>query len=62
MDALKLIPSVFFDGIARVVPGVTAIAAYLLLSGRNWSQILEKALGPHSRQVMHCWPQPGCCS
>ena len=46
MNSLKLIPSVFFDGIARVVPGVTAIAAYLLLSGRTWSQILERTLGP----------------
>jgi hypothetical protein len=45
MDSLKLIPSVFFDGIARVVPGATAIVAYLLLSGSTWSQILEKTLG-----------------
>jgi hypothetical protein len=46
MDTLKLIPSVFFDGIARVVPGVTAIVAFLLLSGRSWSQVLETTLGP----------------
>lgn len=46
MDSLKLIPSVFFDVIARVVPGATAIVAYLLLSGSTWSQILEKTLGP----------------
>jgi hypothetical protein len=45
MDSLKLIPSVFFDGIARVVPGATAIVAYLLLSGTTWSRILEKTLG-----------------
>jgi hypothetical protein len=46
MDALRLIPSVFFDGIARVVPGVAAIVAYLLISKQSWSQILEKTLGP----------------
>jgi hypothetical protein len=46
METLKLIPSVFFDGIARVVPGITAIVAYLLLSGSNWSQILGTTLGP----------------
>jgi hypothetical protein len=46
MDALKLIPSVFFDGIARVVPGITAIVAYLLLSEQTWSQVIEKTLGP----------------
>jgi hypothetical protein len=46
MDSLKLIPSVFFDAIARVVPGATAIVAYLLISGRTWSQILENTLGP----------------
>ena len=46
MDSLKLIPSVFFDAIARVVPGATAIVAYLLLSGPTWSDILGKTLGP----------------
>jgi hypothetical protein len=46
MDSLKLIPSVFFDVIARGVPGATAIVAYLLLSGTTWSHILEKTLGP----------------
>lgn len=45
MDSLKLIPSVFFDAIARVVPGATAIVAFLLISGRTWSQILENTLG-----------------
>jgi hypothetical protein len=46
MDSLKLIPSVFFDAIARVVPGATGIVAYLLISGRTWSEILEHTLGP----------------
>jgi hypothetical protein len=46
MDSLKLIPSVFFDGIARVVPGATAIVAYLLLSHSTWSQTLERTIGP----------------
>ena len=36
----------FFDAIARVVPGATAIVAYLLISGRRWSEILENTLGP----------------
>ena len=46
MDSLKLIPSVFFDGIARVVPGAIAIVAYLLLSRSTWTQALEKTISP----------------
>jgi len=57
MNALELIPSVFFDAIARVVPGITAIAAYLLLSGHSWSQILEKTLGPPFATAL--WPATG---
>src|SRR6516225_1264802 len=59
MNALELIPSVFFDGIARVVPGITAIAAYLLLSGHSWSQILEKTLGPPFATTDAFWPATG---
>jgi hypothetical protein len=46
MESLKLIPSVFFDGIARVVPGAVAIVAFLLISERPWSRMLETTLGP----------------
>jgi hypothetical protein len=52
MDSLKLIPSVFFDAIARVVPGAAAIFGYLVLFtggrlalGHSWSSILERYLG-----------------
>jgi hypothetical protein len=45
MDSLKLIPSVFFDAIARVVPGSAAMIAYLYFAHTTWSQILTKYLG-----------------
>lgn len=46
MDSLKLIPSIFFDAIARVVPGATAMVAYLLISGSTWTKVLSIILGP----------------
>ena len=45
MDSLKLIPSAFFDAIARVVPGAAAIIAYLFFAGETWSQILARYFG-----------------
>jgi len=45
MDSLKLIPSIFFDAIARVVPGTAAIFAYLVLFHDSWSGLLGRYLG-----------------
>jgi hypothetical protein len=51
MDGLKLIPSVFFDAIARVVPGAAAILAFLVLfqgggaARQSWSSIVDRYLG-----------------
>ena len=45
MDSLKLIPSVFFDAIARVVPGSAAMIAYLYFAHTTWSQVLAQYLG-----------------
>jgi len=46
VDSLKLIPSVFFDLIARVVPGISAIVGAVLLFKTSWSEVLEQTLGP----------------
>ncbi len=46
MDALKLIPQLFFDLIARVVPGVVAFMLLALLwPGCDWELVLESAAG-----------------
>jgi hypothetical protein len=47
-DGLKLIPQVFFDLIARVVPGGIGLAATMLLSGTKWVTWLEAVLGKAS--------------
>lgn len=45
LDQLKLIPQVFFDLIARVVPGAIGIVAALLLSKTTLESWLRDALG-----------------
>jgi hypothetical protein len=45
VDNLKLIPQVFFDLIARIVPGAVAILAALLLSQATWESWLCATLG-----------------
>lgn len=41
MDSLKLIPSIFFDIIARVVPGIFAIFSYVLIYHHNGTCYLD---------------------
>jgi len=45
MDKLQLIPQVFFDLIARVIPGAAGIVACLLLSNTTWESALNNTLG-----------------
>jgi hypothetical protein len=45
MEILKLIPQIFFDLIARVVPGAAGVVAYLLLSGTTWESLLSGVMG-----------------
>lgn len=45
LDQIKLVPQVFFDLIARVVPGAIAIVAALLLSETNLEAWLCATLG-----------------
>lgn len=45
MESLKIIPEIFFDLIARVVPGGVGLVAYLLLSGKSWQSCLDTSLG-----------------
>jgi hypothetical protein len=45
MEALKIIPQVFFDIIARVVPGCTAIVAWLLLLQKTWELSMSGLFG-----------------
>ena len=45
MESLKIIPEIFFDLIARVVPGGVGLVAYLLLSGKSWQSWLDTTLG-----------------
>ena len=45
MESLKIIPEIFFDLIARVVPGSVGLVAYLLLSGKGWQSWLDTILG-----------------
>jgi len=37
MDALKTVPQLFFDAIARVVPGLTALLLYFGFFDQGWS-------------------------
>jgi hypothetical protein len=37
MDALKLVPQLFFDAIGRVIPGLVAIILYFSLFDPSWS-------------------------
>ena len=45
MESLKIIPEIFFDLVARVVPGGIGLLAYLLLSGKSWQSCLDTTLG-----------------
>jgi len=45
MDALKSIPSGFFDAIARIVPGFVAIVLALIVSDYTWKQITDSIFG-----------------
>ena len=44
-ESLKLVPQVFFDLIARVVPGAVATVACLLLTGSTWSSVVATVIG-----------------
>ncbi len=44
-ENLKIVPQIFFDLIARVVPGALAMVACLLLSGSNWSCLFNHVIG-----------------
>jgi len=46
MEALKLIPQVFFDLFARVIPGCVGIVSYLILSEEDWESIVSYLFGP----------------
>src|SRR5215813_6122454 len=46
MDALKLVPQLFFDLIARVVPGVVLLVLFSLITpGMSWETTLNLAAG-----------------
>ena len=45
MESLKIIPQVFFDLFARVVPGSVSIVAYLLLFRENWESLVQNLMG-----------------
>ena len=50
MEALKIIPQVFFDLIARVVPGSVGIVVYLLFCGITWDTTISYSFGPSFAQ------------
>ncbi len=50
MEGLKIIPQVFFDLIARVIPGAAGIIAYLILFGKTWEQLVYRFLGQLTNQ------------
>jgi hypothetical protein len=50
MEGLKIIPQVFFDLIARVIPGAAGIIAYLLLFNKTWEQLVLRFLGQSTTQ------------
>jgi hypothetical protein len=46
MEALKVFPQIFFDAIARVVPGLMAMFLYVHFCGwTRWHQFVEGATG-----------------
>ncbi|MBK9983973.1 MAG: hypothetical protein IPP15_16665 [Saprospiraceae bacterium] len=45
MESLKIIPQVFFDLIARVVPGAFGIIAYLLFFDKTWASLVAQIMG-----------------
>ena len=45
MEGLKIIPQVFFDLIARVIPGSVSIVAYLLLFKQSWESLMQNIMG-----------------
>jgi hypothetical protein len=45
MEGLKIIPQVFFDLIARVIPGAAGIISYLILFDKTWGQLTSRFLG-----------------
>lgn len=45
METLKLIPQVFFDLIARVIPGSVGLVSYLILCKNNWQSIITSVFG-----------------
>jgi hypothetical protein len=48
MEFSKLIPQVFFDILARFVPGALLFGAWVvLLGGDEWSRVLDALLGGH---------------
>jgi hypothetical protein len=48
MEFGKLIPQVFFDILARVVPGAILVVSWIVLFGHDrWSQLLNVLLGGH---------------
>ena len=48
MDGLKIIPQVFFDLIARVVPGVVFILIFLKSKESTWEDFLKAIFGESS--------------
>ena len=55
MDALKLIPQVFFDVIGRVVPGSLRIFLWLMLDSEapmHWDHILRRAFMSTSKEAI----------
>jgi ABC-type multidrug transport system fused ATPase/permease subunit len=46
METLKLIPQVFFDLFARVVPGCVGIISFLTLFRVNWQLLITYLFGP----------------
>src|SRR4051812_16152693 len=50
MDSLKVVPQVFFDLIARVVPGSVTLVLALIIVGKSWQDWLQTVLGPSLAQ------------
>jgi len=44
-NPVSAIPQSFFDMLARLVPGVTALAAIMLFADKTWSSVLAKIMG-----------------
>lgn len=45
METLKLIPQVFFDLLARVVPGCVGLISYIVMCGKPWGTIVSYLFG-----------------